>query len=157
MNLRRVAAFALLLLLATALSHATLAQQDPPPAPFPPAIRAAKTVFISKASGASYSPAITDDLAYNKFYAAMKGWDRYQLVSSPSDADLVVEIRFDCLYMPCGFNLRANILEPKTHTILWAIDEPVVGASRQSFDKSMAALVEDVKTLAGSANHSSVP
>jgi hypothetical protein len=155
MNLQRVVAFALLLLLATALSQPALAQQDPPVAPFPPAIRAAKTVFISKASGASYLPAIADDLAYNKFYAAIRGWDRYQLVSSPSDADLVIEIRFDCLTSPCGFNLRANILDPKTHTILWAFDEPVVGASRTSFDKSMAALVEDVKSLAGSANQRS--
>jgi hypothetical protein len=157
MNLRRVAAFALLLLLATALSHATLAQQDPPPAPFPPAIRAAKTVFISKASGEYFQHAITDDLAYNKFYAAMKNWNRYQLVSSPADADLVIEIRFDSPSSACGSGLRTNILDPKTRTILWAFDEPIYGATRQRFDKSMAALIEDVKALAGSANHSSVP
>ena len=33
-------------------------------------------------------------MTYNEFYAAMKSWGRYELVSSPADADMVFEIRF---------------------------------------------------------------
>jgi hypothetical protein len=67
---------------------------DPPPAPIPSPIFAAKSVFISNATGEVFLPHGNPDLTYNSFYEAMKSWGRYQLVSSPSDADLIFEIRF---------------------------------------------------------------
>jgi hypothetical protein len=69
------------------------------PAPAPPQIAAAQKVFISNAGGSSLDAVIDEtifnggpDRPYNQFYAARKSWGRYDLVSSPADADLVLEI-----------------------------------------------------------------
>ena len=68
------------------------------PAPVPPLILAAKKVFIANGGGdeslfdmPQYSGG--PDRLYNEFYAAMKSWGRYELVSTPGEADLVFEIR----------------------------------------------------------------
>ena len=39
---------------------------------------------------------------YNRFYAAMKSWGRYELVASPADADWVFEIRFTAPLVDSG-------------------------------------------------------
>lgn len=152
MNSRRIAALFILALLTLAASRPAQAQQNPPAAPIPPAILSAKTAFISKASGASFQHSVADDLAYNEFYAALQNLGRYQLVSSPGEADLVIEIRFDYLGSLGGFHVSANILDLKTRTILWAFDQPIYGATRKNFDKSMAALIADFKTRTATAN-----
>jgi hypothetical protein len=58
-----------------------------PPAPVPPLILAAKKVFIANGGGdeslfdmPQYSGG--PDRLYNEFYAAMKSWGRYELVST---------------------------------------------------------------------------
>ena len=156
MKLRHVAALALPIILTFAAARTAPAQQQPAAAPVPPAILSAKTVFISKASGYSFVPLITADQPYNEFYAAIKDWGRYQVVSSPSDADLIIEIRLDCASGPCYEGLEATILDPKTHAILWVCAESVQTAARiktnaKNFEKSMAALVADLKALSASA------
>jgi hypothetical protein len=156
MKLQRAAGFGLTLLLTLAAGQNAIAQQQPVAAPVPPAILSAKTVFVSKASGYSFVPMVTGDQPYNDFYAAMKDWGRYQLVSSPSDGDLIIEIRLECAAGPCNEVLEATILDPKTHAILWVCTENVQPAARiktnpKNFDKSMAALVADLKALSGSA------
>jgi hypothetical protein len=69
-----------------------------PPAPIPSQILTAKKVFIANGGGdesrnddALFSGG--PDRAYNEFYGAMKTWGRYELVGSPEDADLILEIR----------------------------------------------------------------
>jgi|ERR1700722_8908490 len=156
MKLRHVADLALPIILTFAAARTAPAQQQPAAAPVPPAILSAKTVFISKASGYSFVPLITADQPYNEFYAAIKDWGRYQVVSSPSDADLIIEIRLDCASGPCYEGLEATILDPKTHAILWVCAESVQTAARiktnaKNFEKSMAALVADLKALSASA------
>jgi hypothetical protein len=121
--------------------------QDPAPAPIPAQIVAAKRVFISNASGESGVPAGVPDLTYNEFYAAIKSWGRYEIVAAPADADLVFEIRF--VMQP---QLTVTILDPKTHTVLWAFTEGVQQAAQQKtgrkyFDEAMANIVNDVKKL----------
>ena len=56
-------------------------------------------MFISNAGGESFEGVIDQtvfnggpDRPYNQFYAAMKAWGRYEVLSSPPDADLVFEI-----------------------------------------------------------------
>src|SRR5882724_4612212 len=97
-HLKTVAVFIALtfsVLLATILT----AQQTANPAPVPTQILAAKKVFISNAGGDElfYEDPLFDggpDRAYNQFYASMKTSGRYELVGAPSDADLLLEIRF---------------------------------------------------------------
>jgi hypothetical protein len=157
MKLGRVVAFGFALLWTLAAGRTAAAQQQPVAAPIPPAILSAKTVFISKSSGYSLVPMVTGDQPYNEFYAAMKAWGRYQIVSSPSDADLIIEIRLECISGPCYEALEATILDPKTHTILWVCTQSVQLAARiktnsKNFEKSMAALVDDLKALSDNAD-----
>jgi hypothetical protein len=57
---------------------------NPPSAPIPISIFKAKKVFISNASGEIPMPPDIVDLTYNEFYAAVKSWGRYEIVSAPS-------------------------------------------------------------------------
>jgi len=97
---------------------------------------------------------------YNWFYVAMKNWGRYELVGSPADADLVFEISFAAPLVgtekllssaPC---LRLEILDAKTHFLLWTIVEPVEGAYRKAtwesnFNTGVTNLVSDLKNITG--------
>lgn len=169
MRLPRFAVVALAAFLAFAAASPAFAQQQFADAPIPAQIVSAKRIFISNASGESIMPAGTGDLAYNEFYAAMKSWGHYEIVASPTDADLVFEIRFVlALVAPINnsaggdFEFRTVILDPKTHTVLWAFSESVPQAanktkSRQLFDQAMLTLVDDVKQLTVRAGASTQP
>jgi hypothetical protein len=62
-------------------------RKDIPPAPLPTAIVVAHKVFLSNRGGS--------DLAYDAFYQAMKNWGKYQIVGSPDDAELIVELSYE--------------------------------------------------------------
>ena len=82
----------LLLLLATVSAlvpqHALAekSRKDVPLAPLPAKVLAARKAFLANGGGS--------DLAYDAFYAAVKEWSRYYIVSSSSEADIVIEIRY---------------------------------------------------------------
>ena len=136
---------------------------DPPIAPVPAQILTGKKVFISNASGQSAAPSGVPDLTYNEFYADIKSWAKYEIVSAPADADLVFEIRFTSQIGTTSvmngtggsgqdFQFRLVIRDPKTRTVLWAFTESVPqaanrAASRKKFDDAMTAIVNDVKKL----------
>jgi hypothetical protein len=98
-------------------------------APIPTQIATAKKVFIANAGGECSPFRQTEfsggpDVAYNEFYAAMKQWGHFTLVSAPADADLVMEIHFACqLYIgdkneQVDGQLRIVFLDPKTRILL---------------------------------------
>jgi hypothetical protein len=125
---------------------------DPPPAPVPTPIFSAKTAFISNASGKMVLPSGTPDLTYNEFYAGMKTWGRYTLVSNPADADLIFEIRFVGVTLN-SFQFRVAVTDAKTHVLLWAFSEDIPQSanqkkSRQYFDGAMGTLLSDLQKLA---------
>lgn len=79
--------FAMWLLLALTVSPSWAKnRKDIPPAPLPSAIANAKTVFLSNGGGNS--------LAYDAFYNAVKTWGRFEVVGSPDDAQLIVELAY---------------------------------------------------------------
>jgi hypothetical protein len=148
----------------------TPAAAPPPPAslaPVPPALLNAKTVFISNAgadSGLFPHPFSGDpDRPYNAFYAAMQGWGRYQLVSDPSDADLVFELHLIAPPGPSSPNkqygasdplpmFRLVIFDRKTHYVLWTLTESIGIALLQkthdnNFDSALNAITMDLKRL----------
>lgn len=166
------------LVIATAtllISLPLIAQQSKrepaPPAPIPPQITSAKKVFISNGGGErpeALGEAEVDggpDLPYNEFYAAIKSWGHYELVSSPGDADVVFDIKWALTDVrdanlrfpnPVLGQLRVIILDPKTHVRLWTIKEYVRGAALlgnrdKNFDLAMDAVVTRLKTVAGGA------
>ena len=129
---------------------------DPAIAPVPAQIIAGKKVFISNAgfdsiAFADFKKEGEPERPYNQFYASMKSWGRYDLVDSPSDADLVFEIRFatNVVYGP-KFDLA--ILDVKTHFKLWSITVPVEVAARKAtwekhFSQGIADLTDELKKL----------
>jgi hypothetical protein len=137
----------------------------PVAAPVPPQIAAAHKLFISNASGASVET-VTDEMVlnggpdrpYNQFYAAMKNWGHYPLVSSPADADVVFEISWLLtdtadIKNPVLGQLRLRVVDPKTNITLWTCAEYVGGAillgnRDKNFDRAMNALVSRIETLA---------
>lgn len=141
------------------------AQGAVPAAPVPAQIAAAKKVFISNAgvdggSLAAFRTVGDPDLPYNTFYATMKNWGHYELVTSPADADLVLEVSFRMTmtsggdlasYVP---HLRLAVVDARTHFTLWTLAEPVQGALRKAtfvknFNQGVTNLVNDVARIAG--------
>src|SRR3989442_14378926 len=57
-----------------------------PAAPLPAVIVNAKKIFLSNGGGSN--------LAYDAFYSKMKEWGKYEVVGSPDEADLIVELAY---------------------------------------------------------------
>jgi hypothetical protein len=156
------------LLVATlVLSTFVTAQQSKgsAPAPVPTQITSSQKVFISNLGGESFETVFDQnvfhggpDRPYNDFYSAMKTWGKFELVSSPADADLVLEISWALsdtgLKLPVLGQLRLVVLDPKTHVPLWTLIEYVRGAvllsnRDKNFDHAMNTIVGRLKLLSG--------
>jgi len=123
---------------------------DPPSAPKPSQIFDAKKIFISNASPATSKSFGGPDRTYDVFYANMKSWGQYELVSAPADADLIAEIGY--VAEPRSDEMRLAIVDPKTHVVLWAFAEYIQVVARKAtviknIDTTVAALVTDLKHL----------
>jgi hypothetical protein len=118
-------------------------------APIPAQIITAKKAFIANGgvdatSLAAFRRAKEPGEPYNQFYLAMKSWGRYELVGTPGEANLVLELSFsspisDCVkltsYEP---QLKLAIFDRETHFRLWTLTEPVEGAYRKpTWDKNV--------------------
>lgn len=138
-------------------------------APVPTPIATAQKIFVSNAPGDSLPSSLGGTARpYQEFYTALKSWGHYQLVSSPTDADLVLEISFanpivgvNVMSTSGGGStsallLKLVIVEPKSNIPLWWFTEPFElrsGFSHRkesldtNFHASIAALVDDVRKL----------
>ena len=76
---------------------------EPPAAPIPTQILTGKQVFISNSDSPVDSILEAPNLTYNNFYAQIKTWGKYELVSAPADADLVFEI--GTVIIPDGYSM----------------------------------------------------
>jgi hypothetical protein len=136
-------------------------------APIPSQMVNAKKIFVSNAVGdVDVSPDHingTPDRAYNDFYAGLKDWGRYELESTPADAELLFEIYFTApMSYATGIGNTAPraqfklvIRDVKTGALLWTFVEyldrqKVTGkwSNNKAFDQTILALVGDVKKLA---------
>ena len=163
-----VLAGAVLALLAANVSFAQM-PANPAPGPVPPAILAAKTIFVSNAgsdSGLFPSPFSGDsDRPYAEFFAELKATGDYQLVSDPAQADLVLELRLTAPNGPSNPNkvngaadplpmFRLVVYDRKTHYVLWAITESIPEAVGQknhdkTFDTALGELLSQFLQVAG--------
>jgi len=172
--LRRIGFISRFVVCAALLSAAAaLAQQsaDTPPGPVPPAILAAKKIFVSNAGSDSglYPEPFSGDPSrgYTQFYAALKAAGQFELVADPSDADLVLELQ---LIAPSGAArgevnkvngasdplpmFRLVIYDRKTHYILWTLTQSINIAFLQkshdrNFDGAILVLMEKFQQLCG--------
>ena len=159
-------------LLASALLLPTLAVSQQPAGPLPPvppALSAAKTVFLSNAgadSGLFPQPFSGDsNRAYAQFYAALQSSGAFQLVSDPSQADLVLELQLIAPYGPSNANkqygaadprpmFRLTVYDRRTHYVLWTITQSVDLAFLQkthdhNFDQALTAVLNLFLAIAG--------
>jgi hypothetical protein len=138
-----------------------------PGAPVPPALIAAKKVYVANAgadSGLFPHPFSGDpDRGYNQFYAELQGLGRFQCVTDPSEADLVLELQLIAPNGPTDANkqngasdplpmFRLVILQQRTHYVLWTLTESIERANLQkthdrNFDVALTALAGDLKRL----------
>ena len=140
------------------------AQQPVPavPAPVPPQILSAHAVFVSNGGGSNYFDIFTGgpDRAYNTFYADLQKANRYQLVSSPAQADLIFAIRAIAPAVGdvdnVGYNpqLVLSILDPKTNVVLWTTGDNVRAFGTQKhrdkdFDQSIDILMDKLSQVTG--------
>jgi hypothetical protein len=149
-----------------------LAAQKPQPAPaapIPAQILAAKRIFIANAGGDdhSYDEAFFNGgpaRAYNQFYAAMKTWGHFELVSAPGDADLAVEIGFtlpqaeqsvmkgNSLGTPFDPQFHLQIRDTKSNVLLWGFMEHAQWAVLQgnrdrNFDQALVRLITQMEKM----------
>jgi hypothetical protein len=75
-----------LLLLAQVFPIWAKNRKDVPTAPLPTIVANARKVFLTNGGGSN--------LAYDSFYSEIKTWGKYQIVGSPDDADLIVELAY---------------------------------------------------------------
>ncbi len=166
--MRRFRIAVLCLTLAMLQPPPSMAQSKPtavPTAPVPPQILNAKKVFIANAGGDEMTPGDPifsggPDRAYNQFYAAIKSWGRFNIVGSPADADLLLDIRQEVQTVTLGgksggsatplFGL--DIRDPKTNALLWAFHIHSEfglgqGNSDRNFDQAVDRLVNDLRIL----------
>ena len=137
--------------------------KDVPMAPLPIQIRMAKKVFIANGGGS--------DRGYDIFYADMKDWAKYELVNSPDEAELVMEISYrnedggTRVWSATNTYTKATqvyssaitwrflvltIYDRKSQTVLWSTRNYPKGAYREKnrekeFYKAVHALVEALR------------
>ena len=159
------------LAVAAPVASVGLAQMSPydQAGPIPPALTAAKTVFISNAgadSGLFPEPFIGDPgRGYSELYAALKATGSYTLVGDPAQADLVLELRLNAPYGPSEANKQKGASDPlpmfrlvvydgKSHYILWTVTQSIEFAYLQkthdkNFDIALTEVLNQFLRIAG--------
>ena len=135
---------AMILTTGSALWAQQVNQRPIPPAPVPSQLLTGRKIFISNVPGTLFlSPRTAEDdpyRPYNQFYASIKNWGYYQLVSAPAEADLIFEIAL--VDRPTLGNamvqtserlvyLDLTVRDPNTHVVLWWLAQRLQGANRR--------------------------
>jgi hypothetical protein len=92
---------------------------------------------------------------YNSLYIALQNWGHWQLAASPSDADLILVVRFTAPLIAGGIydpQINLTILDGKTRSPIWTLTQPVAGAFRKAtweknYNDGTTSLVNQLKTL----------
>jgi hypothetical protein len=173
-QVKRICVLYRVALIAASLSSGILISQlpaQPGSAPVPPAIVSAKKIFLSNAGGDSGlfpSPFSGDpNRAYNQFYAALEASGHYELVSDPSNADLVLELQLTAPNGPSKGSkvngasdpvpmMRLVVYDRATHYVLWAFTQSIEIAFLQkthdrNFDNALTAILMEFEALSGKA------
>jgi hypothetical protein len=136
-------------------------------APMPAQLAHAKSIFLSNGgSDAGLFPhpfTGTQDRAYGYFYAALAANPQYQLVSQPSQADIVLELTLTPPLGSLGGNkamgttdplptFKLTIYDRPTHYALWTISQTVDPAALQkthdkNFDTALDSVVQQFEAI----------
>ncbi len=136
-------------------------------APIPPAILSARKLFIANggADAGLFPHPFSGNAAhgYDQFYSALRGVSQYDLVSNPSEADLVLEFQLQAPLGPANADKSKGAADPlptvsvkiydrPSHYVLWAFSEVVASAATQkthdrNLDDAITQLVQDFQSL----------
>ena len=125
----------------TLLSAATMHAQTAPAPPLPAQLLSAKTIFLANA-GSNTANNQEGSIAYNSMYQDLAAWNRYQLTSSPAEADLSFEV--SVVSFSEGSTLSGNyvklvVRDAKSQALIWTITENIEIANREkTFEKNIA-------------------
>jgi hypothetical protein len=122
-----------------------LSAQTTSTAPLPAQLAAAKTVFISNAIDAQGHYSQT---RYDQIYAAVQTLNRFTIVNSPQQADLILQFST----IPDGAAWILHIIDTKTNVPLWSVSEGVPTAARASSQEknlqtTINTLANDLQTI----------
>jgi hypothetical protein len=166
--------FAFVVALATASIAFAQKSASVPIGPVPPAIVAAKSVFLSNSgSDIDLFPGIyseghqlpylftgNEGRPYSEFYSALAATGDYQLAADPSQADLVLELQLRAhpapeLSAPGPLaELRLVLYGGQSHYVLWTITQAIEPANLQknrdkNFDEAITNLLNQFLQIAG--------
>ncbi|MFZ0746509.1 MAG: hypothetical protein WAM85_19025 [Terracidiphilus sp.] len=137
--------------------------------PVPPAVVAARSVFVSNAgsdSGLFPEPFSGDpSRSYTEFYSLLSASGAFQIVSDPSAADLVLELQLTAPAGPAHGSKQLGASDPvpmfrlvvydrKTHYILWTETQSIEVAMLQkthdrNFDEALDSILNAFLKVAG--------
>lgn len=109
-------AAALVCLFVSLHAAAGKSRRDVPIAPLPAVIVNAQKVFLTNGGGS--------DLAYDTFYSDMKTWGKYQIVGSPDQADLIIELAYRVEHGGTRVWSSSNSYDGTTHVHSMQIVDP---------------------------------
>lgn len=131
-------------------------------APVPSQVLHAHRIFVANGGGSNYFEIFSGgtNRAYNTFYKDLKRTRRYDLVSSPAQADLIFEIRAIAPSESSNDNTYYNpqilltIRDPQTTAVLWreSANVRVFGTRKRrdrQLDQAVAVLVDKLAVVTG--------
>ena len=117
----------------------------------PPQLAAAKRVFAAfplarwDASGED-----TDEL-YSGTVAALKRWGRFEIASTPFEADIIADLTIESI---TGTNIRLTFRDPKTRAVLGTVSEQLavpflIGHLKKDIPRTVDALMNHAREMVG--------
>ncbi len=133
-----------------------------PTAPVSTEFATAKTIFVTNAGGNTvpYKGVDFAEDSYNALYQQLKTWNHYQLVATPADADLTLELSTQTLLGNIGNEasvdlvyLQCIVRDTRTHALLWTINQPIkiafrTPAEETNIQDAIRRTIESLKDLA---------
>lgn len=158
-----IASALMLLLSSSGLAICSIAQA-PESASVPAAIGLATTAFYSFTGSPVNLGSANVKLAYESVYRALRKNGHYRLVSSPSDAEIFLELsvqeRNGDVTGGSSFNtpgLQLRLVDRKTQAILWSLAEPIANARKSALAKNVDAAANQLVNDLDSLIHGQVP
>jgi len=162
--MRRSAAVFVLMFGAMCVPAASPASGTTAASDVPPAVSAAKKVFLSN-NGSDTADRFSGgpDRFFRDFYSDVAGMNRFDVVDDPANADVVlamdvktsqtVDVMKGNSNNLTHIRLRVRVVDAKTHFVLWTLQEEVPMAILQSnrdknADAAVRQLVADLRAVA---------
>jgi hypothetical protein len=149
--------------LSLALGHGAHSQAPGiPTAPLPSALASAHSIFLGNAGDQQNADCLR---AYGDFYNGIANLKRFEQVTDPNKADLIVELHYEInLGQAIATHdnnrsvrqFRIVLIDPHSHAVLWTLVEATNYALFQknrdsNLDETVAALVHDFDLLVSPA------